>query len=340
MKNTQDKTEFSHCTELSHRTIRSKRIPAALTSLFLTSLSLAALAPAVQATPATADAAITHALTSKSQTGWIGVIVHTATPLTPAQESQMTALGADIVRRLPIIRSVAVRVPQRSLARLAALPFASHLSLDGKVQKADEFTTGSSGNVSEYTQNSTASLAGTLVPTGQGVTVAVVDSGIAPSKDLSLPLYSKDYGWNLQTPTSRIVASINFVRDGSADQLKTVGVALGILTGGDGGGPSLLGLPLDGDAKKNNLYDLCGHGTHVAGIIAGNGARSTGNHFYRTFTGVAPQSKLVNVRVLDQNGASDVGTVISGLQWIFNNKDTYNIRVVKCHSAIRSARAT
>ncbi len=48
--------------------------------------------------------------------------------------------------------------------------------------------------------------------------------------------------------------------------------------------------------------DLCGHGTHIAGIISGNGADSTGSSDYHTYKGIAPQSQMVNVRVLDCPG--------------------------------------
>ena len=42
-----------------------------------------------------------------------------------------------------------------------------------------------------------------------------------------------------------------------------------------------------------------GHGTHVAGIIGGNGQRPLARIYYRTFKGIAPSASLVNVRVLD-----------------------------------------
>ncbi len=48
--------------------------------------------------------------------------------------------------------------------------------------------------------------------------------------------------------------------------------------------------------------DAYGHGTHVAGIIGGDGASSTGLGFTRTFKGMAPNANLINLRVLDQNG--------------------------------------
>jgi len=309
----------------SRRREWTRRAPAFLAGLTLP-LAGAALAAPTQHAPATAtsDLFVARTLAQKPTSGWSSVILKTTGALTPAQEARVRSLGGDITRRLPIIGSVAVRVPSRNLKAVAALPFVTHLSLDGMVQKSDEFTVGSS----EAAQAAAADSAGhSYQLTGQGVTVAVIDSGMAPSQDLSRPQYTKDHGFNLLTPTSRILASVNFVSDVPPDQLGTVGVTLGILSGGDGKNP-VLGLPLDGDWKKSNLYDPCGHGTHIAGIIAGNGAKSSGNHYFRTFYGIAPQSNLVNVRVLDQSGTTSVSTVITGLQWVVNNRKSYNIRVI------------
>src|SRR6185437_5575039 len=77
-----------------------------------------------------------------------------------------------------------------------------------------------------------------------------------------------------------------------------------------------------------NLADPCGHGTHVAGIIAGNGAASTGSQYFRTFYGIARNANLVSARVLDANGQSNVSTVLAGIQWVINNRGKYNIRVM------------
>lgn len=77
-----------------------------------------------------------------------------------------------------------------------------------------------------------------------------------------------------------------------------------------------------------NTDDLCGHGTHVAGIIAGNGAASTGPSYFRTFYGIARNTNLISLRVLDAHGAGAVSTVISGIQWCVKNKAKYNIRVI------------
>jgi serine protease AprX len=74
--------------------------------------------------------------------------------------------------------------------------------------------------------------------------------------------------------------------------------------------------------------DPCGHGSCVAGIIAGNAYNSRGLLASRQFYGVAPEVNLVNLRVLDRNGAGSVANVIAAIDWCLRNKVRYNIRVI------------
>src|SRR5207302_631946 len=74
--------------------------------------------------------------------------------------------------------------------------------------------------------------------------------------------------------------------------------------------------------------DQCGHGTHIAGIIAGNGMQSTGPSYFRTFYGVARGADVVNIRVLDKTGQGTVSQVLAGIQWTIANKWALNIRVM------------
>jgi serine protease AprX len=77
-----------------------------------------------------------------------------------------------------------------------------------------------------------------------------------------------------------------------------------------------------------NPYDGVGHGTHVAGLIAGNGtARTKGDVLDNRYVGVAPQADLVNVKVSDDQGRSTVADVINGLQFVVDRRRDYNIRV-------------
>src|SRR2546425_6323154 len=78
-----------------------------------------------------------------------------------------------------------------------------------------------------------------------------------------------------------------------------------------------------GDPSTTDGY---GHGTHVAGIIAGNGQ---GSASYRgAYRGIAPNVQIINLRVLDNNGAGTDSAVIAAIQRAIQLKAVYNIRVL------------
>jgi serine protease AprX len=83
----------------------------------------------------------------------------------------------------------------------------------------------------------------------------------------------------------------------------------------------------DGLASAGAL-DPYGHGSHVAGIIAGNGTNSNGANYLYTFKGVAPGVNLVSLRVLDQNGQGTDSQVIAAIETAIRLKKIYNIRVI------------
>jgi len=74
---------------------------------------------------------------------------------------------------------------------------------------------------------------------------------------------------------------------------------------------------------KSEPYDDEGHGTHVAGIIAGNGYESGGK-----YTGVAPEALLVGVKALDSKGSGPISRVIAGIQWVVDHKEEYRIKAL------------
>jgi serine protease AprX len=119
--------------------------------------------------------------------------------------------------------------------------------------------------------------------TGAGVGVAIVDSGIAFHDDLT----SAGGGSFMPFGDQRVSAFVDFVNG------------------------------------QFMPYDDNGHGTHVAGIIAGNGYDSAGLK-----AGMAPDASLVSLKVLDANGQGNISHVIAALDWVIANKYAYNIRVV------------
>ena len=73
---------------------------------------------------------------------------------------------------------------------------------------------------------------------------------------------------------------------------------------------------------KNNPYDDNGHGSHIAGIIAGNGRMSRGR-----YRGVAPLASLIVLKVLDRTGNGNTKDVVEAMKWIIENRERYQIRI-------------
>ena len=87
----------------------------------------------------------------------------------------------------------------------------------------------------------------------------------------------------------------------------------------------------DGSAK----LDPFGHGTHIAGLIAGNSSAAVG--ITKSYTGgIAPGANLIDVRVLGANGTGLTSDVIDGIDWVIRNKTLYNIRIITSRSDTRS----
>jgi serine protease AprX len=119
--------------------------------------------------------------------------------------------------------------------------------------------------------------------TGAGIGIAVIDSGIATWHDDLTNHTSTTYPYGDQ----RVSAFVDFVN------------------------------------SQVTPYDDDGHGSHVAGILAGNGRDSNGQK-----AGVAPDASLVVLKVLDSNGSGTVSNLIAALDWVLANHNQYNIRVV------------
>jgi serine protease AprX len=103
----------------------------------------------------------------------------------------------------------------------------------------------------------------------------------------------------------------------------------------DGAGKVVNGPDLSFESQAKNLryLDTYGHGTHMAGIIAGRGAGAvTGSYAGDTtnFLGMAPDARIVSVKVADAMGAADVSQVIAAIDWVVQNRTTggLNIRVL------------
>lgn len=70
-------------------------------------------------------------------------------------------------------------------------------------------------------------------------------------------------------------------------------------------------------------YDDYGHGTHVCGILAGNGNLSGGR-----YRGILPEAGLIVGKVLDARGDGTAEDMIEGMQWILDLKERRDVRLL------------
>jgi subtilisin family serine protease len=145
--------------------------------------------------------------------------------------------------------------------------------------------------------------------TGRGVTVAIIDTGI----DYTHPDFFDENGKSI----IKLLVSVLYVtqtqsyivwgfdQNGSVDKLLSFDKELW------------------NEYGETAFLDINGHGTHVAGIIAGRGWASNG--MYR---GIAPGSNLVVVKAFNKDGASSIDLCLAALQWVYNYGKLYNISIL------------
>jgi serine protease AprX len=185
-----------------------------------------------------------------------------------AVAAKASAAGATNVASLDMLDMVTARVSADALRALQTDWRVSRLSSDAVVAAA--------GKHEHYERHIGRPSPGLAVidadeawdtATGRGVTVVLMDTGIAAHPDLE----------------GSVLARLDFVHDGST------------------------------------LLDPSGHGTFVAGLIAAHG---------RNFKGVAPDAKLISLRVLDQNGTGTMHGVLAAFDWLLRNQASNNIKVL------------
>ncbi len=230
----------------------------------------------------------------------IAVVVRARGALTNA-EAAFTTAGGTVERELHIINGFSGQVPADELAPLVADPTIASISPDSSVHFSGT-TAYSGGNDIGSLFNVVRSMGVNQLwnqhASGQGIGVALIDSGVTPVPGLT---------------------------------------AGNVVDGPD--------LSLDAGTPALAHLDDFGHGTHLAGIIAGRD--STKSQDYGSyndpskFTGVAPDATLVNVKVGAADGSVDVSQVIAALDWVVAHKDDsgLNIRVVNLSFGTDSAQA-
>lgn len=134
---------------------------------------------------------------------------------------------------------------------------------------------------------------------GNGIGVAILDSGILPHPDF------------VQNG-NRILRFIDFTEN-------TSGFARGMTE------KYRLGKSNEHSDRGTmpQYYDPAGHGTHVAGILCGDGTLSAGK-----YCGLAPKAHMVCCRVLDERGEGSATVVAEAIRWVIAQKEKYGIRIL------------
>ncbi len=238
---------------------------------------LAAAGAALAAITAASIAGVPAASADSGET----VVVTASGLLSPV--TAVLEVGGTVLTRFHLINGLVASIPTAEVAVLNALPGIS-VTPDAQVSLQDvPELTGPHAPSDAFLAQTGANQLAADGDTGQGVTVAVLDTGIDQLPDFS----------------NRLIGGVN-------------------LTGGG-----------------NPFQDGYGHGTFVAGLIAGDGASSNGQ-----YSGEAPGANLVSIKVAGLTGLTDLGTIIQGLQWAVDHQALYQIKVLNLSLGFQSSEST
>lgn len=121
--------------------------------------------------------------------------------------------------------------------------------------------------------------------TGKGQTVCIIDTGV----DYTNPSLGGCYGYNNLSSPCKVIGGWDFCADNSTCT-----------------------------TQDDNVMDANGHGTHVAGILSGNGS----------IKGVAPDSKIVVLKVFNSTGSAWDNDILSAMDWCIKNATEFNISAI------------
>ncbi|MEN3304345.1 MAG: serine protease AprX [Micromonosporaceae bacterium] len=244
---------------------------------------------------ATATAAVpVRASAHGDVAGSVAVIVQCQQATTAAVARFVERAGGRVTARLSATDTVLATVPAARLSLLRSAPGVRAVTLDARVHL--------SGN--------------TWTPDGDPFSMYKVDTISG-----AIAAFAKE--------------------DANHQKLTGKGIGVALLDSGvspvkglDGTGKVVNGPDLSFESQSANLrhLDTFGHGTHMAGIIAGrdpevNAGKENDN---KHFVGMAPDATLISVKVAASDGAVDVSQVIAGIDWVVTHRADpgLNIRVL------------
>jgi serine protease AprX len=220
------------------------------------------------------------------------VIVQFEAGTGPAEQRALVrAAGGRVTRDLHIINGLGVRIDRAGRSRLAAAPGVHAVTANA----AARGTAAPVRNTWDAWKLETAFVQSTRVERAWADPLApATGSGVGVAViDTGVASYLPDFSVSSTDSRSRVVAAVATHPDATT------------------------------------ASDRYGHGTHVAGLIAGNDrALAATDPLYNKYIGTAPRSHLVSIKASDDHGNSSLIDVIAGLQFAVDHKDEYDIRVV------------
>ena len=224
----------------------------------------------------------------------VSVIVRQAPHAGPAPERAVARLGGRVERRLAIIDGFSARVPAGAVARLRAARGVLAVTLDRTLRAH-----------------------GVLPGTGYD------------NRDTATSLYNA-----IRISGAQRLWARGITGDGVDVALIDTGVTR--VEGLDEAGKVVDGPDLSFDSQDpgRRVRDNYGHGTHLAGIIAGRDQAGSPLSYLAdssSFLGIAPDARIVNMKVGDGNGVTDVSQVIAAVDWVVQHRasDGLDIRVIE-----------
>ncbi len=229
----------------------------------------------------------------------IEVIVRELTPLTDTAERLVERVGGAVLENLEIIGGFAATVPASMVDTLATDPSVSAVTPNAGLQL------------------SAAGWEDSSILNG-------MDPKTHPGSLYEVNSYIKSRNmWNYATGAGIDIALI----DSGVAPVNGLTAPGKVVNGPD--------LSFESQNPDFAYLDTFGHGTHLAGIIAGRDDEVPASSNYAGisadyFIGVAPDARIVSLKVADKDGATDVSQVIAAIDWVIQNKNAngMNIRVI------------
>jgi subtilisin family serine protease len=209
--------------------------------------------------------------------------------------ARLSSFDFDLISVFNIVNTISARnVLLSDIPKLSQLPGVVMIEYEDEVHALNDVgaRTVKARNSTEYSPNTVWD----MDILGRGVSIAILDSGVDDGPSPAPPPY-------------------HLSLDDLDDDIMTMDDPKFIA------GLDAIHVLYDSSGNYNPDDGAFGHGTHVAGTALGTGG--TGD-----YKGVAPQARLVDIKVMENWGSGTMGEVIRGIDWAVEHKDEFNIRIL------------